>query len=242
MVFVTVLVFVTSVVLAVAVAGVLSRRAGLVLAGWLVVTTAVAASGLYADDPWLGVGVAAPLVAGLFALRLPWATTGLTRDRAVALLAAAQTTRLVGAAFLVLLAADRLPPGFALPAGLGDVLVGLLAPFVAYALWRRPSRRALGVAFNALGLLDLVVAIPLGLVHAPGRLQLIFTEPSAELMALLPMALVPTFIVPVAIVLHVASFRLLAVSAPPPRASRPVPAPSGSWNRPRRRWPSARRP
>lgn len=89
------------------------------------------------------------------------------------------------------------------------MLVGLLGPSVAYALWRRPARRPLGIAFNTVGLLDLVVAIPLGLLHAPGRLQLIVTEPTTAIMGLLPMALVPTFVVPLAIVLHVASLRLV---------------------------------
>ncbi|MPZ94721.1 MAG: hypothetical protein GEU96_07335 [Propionibacteriales bacterium] len=187
----------------------LGWTAGLVLAAWLAVTAAVGGVGLYAADPWLGIGVALPLVLGLLALRLSAVTAALSDVRAPAALAAVQVVRVVGVVFLALLALDLLPPGFAVPAGTGDVLVGLLAPVVAYALWRRQSRPALGIAFNALGLLDLVVAIPLGLLHAPGRLQLIVTEPTAGIMGLLPMALIPTFVVPLAIVLHVASLRLL---------------------------------
>ena len=187
----------------------LAWTAGFILAAWLAVTAAAAGTGLYGTDPWLGIGVAVPLVLGLLSLRLPAVTAALSDASAAAALAAVQVLRVVGGVFLALLALDRLPPGFALPAGIGDVLVGLLAPFVAYALWRQPSRRALGIAFNALGLLDLVVAIPLGLLHAPGRLQLIVTEPTTEIMGLLPMALIPTFVVPLAIVLHIASLRLL---------------------------------
>jgi hypothetical protein len=196
----------------------LGAAVGLAVAGWLVVTATVAATGLYATDPWLGVGVAAPLVVGLLTQgpllrRLLPPGDAAADSRALAALAAVQVTRLVGGVFLVLLALDGLPPGFAVPAGAGDVLVGLLAPVVAYVLWRRPRRpgsRALGLAFNALGLLDLVVAILLGLLHAPGLFQLIVTEPSAALMGMLPLALIPTFVVPIAIVLHVVSFRLLA--------------------------------
>lgn len=188
----------------------LAGTAGLLLAGWLAVTAILAGTGLYTTDPWLGIAVAAPLVLGLLALRLPAVTVALSDNRIVAALVAIQVLRLVGGVFLVLLALDRLPPGFALPAGIGDVLVGLLAPFVAYALWRRPSRRALGIAFTILGLLDLALAIPLGLLHAPGRLQLIVTEPTTGILGELPMALIPTFVVPLAVVLHVASLRLLA--------------------------------
>jgi hypothetical protein len=126
-----------------------------------------------------------------------------------ALLAATQFFRIEGFAFLALLAMDRLPPAFALPAGIGDVLVGLLAPLVAYALWKRPQRRALGVAFNILGMADLMVAVSLGVLLAPGPLQTIITQPTTQIMLLLPMALIPTFAVPLAIVLHIASLRLL---------------------------------
>ncbi|MDP8960575.1 MAG: MFS transporter, partial [Actinomycetota bacterium] len=55
-----------------------------------------------------------------------------------------QLYRVIGAMFLVAFAQDRLPAEFALPAGIGDVAVGLTAPLVAYGLVRRRrwSRRA----------------------------------------------------------------------------------------------------
>lgn len=181
------------------------------IALWLVITAALAGSGLYTTEPWLGIGVIVPVLLGLLVLRVPPIAEGLTDTRAAAALAAIQVVRVVGGTFLVLLTIDRLPPGFALPAGIGDVLVGVSAPFVAYALWRRPDRRALGIAFNTLGLLDLVVAIPLGMIHAPGRLQLVNTDPTTAQLGLFPMALIPTFVVPLTLVLHIASLRLLGV-------------------------------
>lgn len=180
-----------------------------VIALWLVITAAVAGTGLYTTEPWLGIGVVAPVLLGLLALRNPVIAERLADARAAAVLAAIQVLRLVGGAFLVLLAIDQLPLGFALPAGVGDVLVGVLAPFAAYALWRRPDRRAPGIAFNTLGLLDLIVAIPLGVFHAPGRLQLIVTNPTTGMLGELPMTLIPTFVVPLAFVLHVASLQAL---------------------------------
>jgi hypothetical protein len=209
------------VALLITIGAVLQRRhsptgwvAAILLACWLAATASLAGSGRYAEELWLGFGLAIPLVLGLLALRSPAVTAALAGDRTVALLAAMQVLRIVGGVFLVQLALHRLPPGFALPAGVGDVLVGLLAPVVAYALWLRPRRRTLGIAFNVLGLADLILAIPLGVIHAPGRLQMIVTEPTTELMGQLPMALIPTFVVPLAIVLHIASFRLLAAREP----------------------------
>jgi hypothetical protein len=216
-----------AVALVVAVSAVLYRSSarvgwitGMALGGWLVVTAVLAGAGLYSDERWLGLALVVPVVLGVLALRLPAVAVSLRSERVVALLAAVQVLRLVGGVFLVLLALDRLPTGFALPAGGGDVLVGLLAPVVAYALGHRPDRRALGIAFNVLGLLDFAAAIPLGVLHAPGQLQVFVTEPTSETMGLLPMALIPTFVVPLAIVLHIASIRLL--TAPTARTQSPA--------------------
>lgn len=206
----------------------LALGAGLAQAGWLAITAGVAATGLYgaeADEtvPWIGVGLAVPLVLGALALRGPLVRAALTHPRMPALLAAVQTFRVVGGVFLVLLAGGQLPAGFALPAGIGDVLVGLAAPAVAVALWRRPQRRALGLAFNAFGLLDLVAAISLGVALAPGPLQAVVTEPTTVLLGLLPLVLVPTMAVPLAVLAHLVSFALLraprAVAAEAPAAS-----------------------
>ncbi len=115
-----------------------------------------------------------------------------------------QLYRVVGAVFLILLAQGRLPAHFALPAGWGDVAIGLAAPVVALALSRGVrAARSLGIAWNVLGLLDLVVAVGMGtgflallLAPALGRV------PPAAAMGVFPMILVPTFAVPVSVVLH----------------------------------------
>jgi hypothetical protein len=52
----------------------------------------------------------------------------------LALLTALQGWRVIGSIFLVLWAYGQLPAVFALPAGLGDVAVGLVAPFAAIAV------------------------------------------------------------------------------------------------------------
>jgi hypothetical protein len=192
----------------------LAGIAALAQAGWLAATAVLASMHLYSFEPgetipWIGVGLAVPLVLGVLAQRLRPVAASLGAAGTPALLAATQFFRIEGFAFLALLAMDRLPPAFALPAGIGDVLVGLLAPLVAYALWKRPQRRALGVAFNILGMADLMVAVSLGVLLAPGPLQTIITQPTTQIMLLLPMALIPTFAVPLAIVLHIASLRLL---------------------------------
>ena len=55
----------------------------------------------------------------------------------------------------------QLPGLFAWPAGLGDVLVGVLAPVVAIAYARGPGENEdLVSAWNFFGIVDLIVAIP----------------------------------------------------------------------------------
>src|SRR2546422_72191 len=74
-----------------------------------------------------------------------------------------QFYRTIGAVFVVLLAQGQLPAHFALPAGWGDVAIGLTAPLVALALARGvPGGRTLAISWSVLGLLDLVVAIGMG--------------------------------------------------------------------------------
>src|SRR6266566_2448019 len=56
-----------------------------------------------------------------------------------------------------------LPAAFALPAGYGDMTVGLLALGMVYLLAKRkPYARAFLIGWNVLGLLDFVVALTTG--------------------------------------------------------------------------------
>ena len=71
-----------------------------------------------------------------------------------------QVFRALGAIFLILSATGTLPRLFALPAGVGDIFVGLSAPVVGLAYARAPQKAAgLVAAWNVLGLLDLADAL-----------------------------------------------------------------------------------
>ena len=71
----------------------------------------------------------------------------------------------------------------------------------------------------------------LGVTTNPGRAQLFHTTPTSELVTLFPLVLVPTFLVPLAFTLHVASlWQLLGGSwarsaVGPPSASRALESP-----------------
>jgi hypothetical protein len=108
-----------------------------------------------------------------------------------------QVYRVLGGAFLVQLALGHLSPVFALPAGIGDVTVGVLALPVAFYLARyEESGRAIAVGWNMLGILDLVVAITLGFLASTGRLGI------APRPLVYPLVMVPAFAVPLSLILH----------------------------------------
>ena len=119
-----------------------------------------------------------------------------------ALLTSLQSWRILGTLFLFLMALGRLPAVFAIPAGVGDVLIGLAAPFVADRLRRGTlSRRAFG-SFTALGLLDFAVALCAG--NYVNLHPEVYTGYAS--MAALPLVIVPALFVPAFSILHLAAW------------------------------------
>ncbi|WP_214366044.1 hypothetical protein [Pseudonocardia sp. H11422] len=188
--------------------------AGLLLVGWMVVAAGLASVDVfrqYPDEavPWIGVAIVGSFAFWLLAARLPAVSAALADPAAPARLAGVQTFRVVGGVFLLLMALGFLPAAFALPAGLGDMAIGLAAPFVAVRLARHPDRVRGAIWFNLLGLFDLVVAVGIGFLAATEPLRVLDLSPSTTALALLPLVLVPTVAVPLAAALHVVSLRRL---------------------------------
>jgi hypothetical protein len=185
----------------------------LVLASWAVVTALVAQRGffrpsdLYSPPP---VGIALGLALAVFAASLllsPSLRGLLTNQRHLILL---NLWRLVGVVFLVLMANGQMPALWALPAGIGDVIVGATAPWIARHLGMPEGQRR-AIIFTLFGMADLVVAVGLGVMTSPGPAHVFRTTPTSELATQFPLALVPTFLVPLAFILHVVSlWQLLA--------------------------------
>jgi hypothetical protein len=116
------------------------------------------------------------------------------------------TFRVAGVSFLIVMALGHLSALFALPAGLGDMAIGIRAPFVARSLARGNGRRN-AIWFHALGTADLVNALVLGGLTGYG---IVHASPPTDALPLLPIVLIPTTAVPLLLVLHVVSLRRLA--------------------------------
>jgi hypothetical protein len=182
-----------------------------VLALWFLVVFLLGAAGAIArppGTPQLPILIAATVPVIVF-LGAYWGWPAfrayvLSLDPAMA--TAIQAWRAGGLAFLALYAHGVLPGLFAWPAGLGDIAIGVTAPWVALSLVRRPdfAISRVFVAWNLLGILDLVVALTVGglsSVLASGSAGEVTTGPMAEL----PLVLIPAYLVPLFVMLHLAA-------------------------------------
>ncbi|MGP3913219.1 hypothetical protein [Nonomuraea sp. 10N515B] len=191
------------------------------IGGWLVVSALIANAGIYHQQPgqvrpWLAMAFAGILTVLLLGTRIPVVARVLAEPDTLARLALPHTLRVAGVVFLVVMALGKLPAVFALPAALGDIAVGLAAPLVARRLYRGVGHRR-AVWFHVLGIVDLVVAVTIGFLAGLGSLRPLDVTPTTEALSLLPLALVATGAVPMAIALHIVSLRRLRAIRSLPR-------------------------
>lgn len=180
-----------------------------VLAVWFALAAAAGATGILSTGPdTLARPVLVPVVLpiavflALYVGSHRFRSFILTRDICVATML--QLWRVIGFAFLPLYAYGVLPGLFAWPAGLGDVAIGLSAPFVVLALTRDPafvhSRRF--VVWHLLGLLDFVVAAGTATLASGAIPGLVAGSVTSAAMEVWPLSLFPSFIVPLFVILH----------------------------------------
>jgi hypothetical protein len=150
--------------------------------------------------------VSAPLLAFLLAWRLSAGFRAFVLGADLRLLVAMQGWRFLGLGFIALHAHGVLPGVFAWPAGLGDMAVAAMAPWMLKGLVDRPGfvhSRAFA-AWNWLGIIDLVDAIAMGALGSGLVPALVPGGVNTAPMALLPLAWIPAFLVPLMTMFHIA--------------------------------------
>ena len=176
---------------------------------WIGLAVALATTGIYAVTatpvPAVGVMVALPLIVIGIATLLSARVRETLLALPVPLLLGLNALRILPGAFILLLASQgKLSGPFPQSAGWGDIIVGVIAIPLLLAAARNfaGSRRAL-LAWNILGTLDLLEAVALGVLSAPGSpLQIFGGAVGSTAMWSLPWSSIPTLLVPFYFITH----------------------------------------
>ncbi len=180
---------------------------GLVLTGWFVLTASTQIPPV-GRLPGALFGIVFPVAAiSIFMFRSK-AARHVIAGANVPLLVGLNVTRLVGGLFILLHAEGRLSNPFAAIAGWGDILAATLAIPAAIMAWRaRPGWEKWVLAWNMIGFLDFMSAIGLGITSQPGSpLRLFYDLPGTAILGQLPWRFIPSYFVPLYIMIHVALF------------------------------------
>jgi len=179
-----------------------------VLIVWLVTVWTLAARGVFTPAPNMPPVAQGGMIVAPIVLLVAAALTSLMRSEAIAAaidaaplwwLVTYQGYRVTGLIFVKLGADGFLPGFFALPAGIGDMLTGVLAMGAAIALWRKsPWAQTFAYGVNIFGVADLVNAITMAL------LSIVWSDAASPLL-MYPLPIVPTFGVPLAFIVHALS-------------------------------------
>jgi hypothetical protein len=102
----------------------------------------------------------------------------------------------------------RLSNPFAFYAGWGDILAATLAIPAALIAWRaKEGWEKWVLSWNVIGFVDFVSAVSLGTTSATGSpLQLFFEAPGTGILGELPWRFIPSYFVPLYIMIHIALF------------------------------------
>jgi len=191
---------------------------GFVLFGWLLLALFLGWQGIFRSAlnqqvPYIALAIGIPILVGALFIRGSKQVREIVAAVPQSQLVAFQFYRVLGVTFLVVYAAGQLPGIFALPAGCGDVMVGITALMVGARVARSDNDQRVTL-WNWLGISDLVIALATGFLSAPSRFQIFSLDAPNVLIGSFPLVLVPIFAVPLSIVLHLASLSKIWAAHP----------------------------
>lgn len=180
---------------------------------WIGLVLTLTYSGAVKSSPFLvpalfSLPLAAAAVAALFAEVRP-AMMAIP----VQLIVALNTWRVLGVFMVLAAAAGTMSGPFPYSAGIGDIITGIFAIPVARIAARNP-RDLRVLEWNIFGALDLIAAVFLGITSTDGGpLQLIHVGVGSSEMTTLPWALIPLVLVPTYLVGHALVFAHVRAAA-----------------------------
>jgi hypothetical protein len=195
---------------------------------WGVIVVTIAGFGLGAPGAAGPVPIPVVAFAVFFALLFAaWGARPQFRDALLSVplpaLVAVNVGRLAGILMAISAAHGGISAPFGPAAGWGDALTGALAIPVAAIAATGPKNRGWVFAWNLLGAADLIDAVTLGALSAPGTPFRVFTEgPGTGAMGALPWIIVPTMLVPLYFLVHFTIAAKLRSEERAPRAVLPA--------------------
>jgi hypothetical protein len=187
----------------------------IVFAAWLFAIMLLASQNIFRADvrsPSVPLALLATLAAGCLFL-LSQTYRGIIAGIPQHWLIGIQTFRVLGGLLLIRYIQGQLPGVFAIPAGVGDVLTGILAPVVAYWWYAgKPYARGAAIVWNLFGLADLINAVAIGAITGGGG-GIVF-----------PTVLIPVYGVPRAVLMH--SYSLIGLLR---NSSQPTKPAASAW-------------
>lgn len=180
----------------------------IILLAWSASVIALSMNGVFLPidsmpPPTMPVAILLPPAIFLLAYRMMPSVRAWVASLDLAAVTALQSWRVVGGIFMMLWFYDLLPALFAWPAGIGDILVGLAAPWVTAAvIHKSPGWRRKSMALITAGMLDFILAIVSGILTVAGAPLALEGEIGSDLVNSYPLVLIPALIVPIFIILH----------------------------------------
>ncbi len=160
--------------------------------------------------PLLGF-IALPILGFVTAYFVSASFRAFTNTISLTLLVGSHLWRFVGLGFVIGWLKGVLPAGFGVPAGFGDIIAALGVLALLPGLRKGMASRGWLLAWNTWGLLDLVLAITMGLLYSNSSLGILSRGGvTTELMVTFPVSLIPTFFVPLFLLLHALTFKRIA--------------------------------
>ena len=191
------------------------RLAILAVGAWFVAAAVAGALGLV-NQPGKPPGVlaaflAVPILGSVLAYAASPSLRAFGDSIPLTLLVGSHLWRFVGLGFVAGWLAGVLPAGFGIPEGLGDIIAAAGALALLPGIRNGTASRGWLLAWNVFGTVDLVSAITMGVLFSESAIGVLHTATSnTRLLATFPVSLIPTFFVPLFLLVHALTFRRIA--------------------------------
>ena len=159
----------------------------------------------------LGTFILLPIAGFVAAYFLSASFRAFTESMSLTLIVASHLWRFVGVGFMIAWLTGALPAGFGIPEGFGDIIAAIGALVLVPKLRKGTAPRTWLFAWNTFGLIDLISAIVVGILYSDSTLGILSKDTvNTKLMVTFPVSLIPSFFVPLFILLHILTFKKIA--------------------------------